>query len=533
MKKFLQRGIAKGYRLGNGHEGPPYSMREPSANRGIMPLGDGRFFQPVPKLLWAVTLVFVGLSCLTANPLLTAFCVLLVPIFMSLLWLRDQPPVLVFACVMQLRQAAMAVFYTDFYGIPLSEGSRFGGVALVEATWLSLIGILVLAFGMRLALLGYRSDEAAARAKAETSLVQPDRVFILYIIAFVVFSFVERLAFSISLLRQPLLATGKLRWMLAFLLAYAVLRQRRGYVLLIVALGLEFVTGLLGYFAGFMDIFFVLLVALPGAHFVVRGWKKLAQVCAMATVILVLGITWTAIKGDYREFLNQGSGQQEVVVSVDQRLEKLSNLVSGLNQAKLEDGLEDTVLRMSYVKFFALTIENVPEYVPYENGGLWWGTIQHVLMPRFLFPNKPALDDSARTNYYTGARVAGAEEGTSIGIGYIGESYIDFGPIGMFLPILLLGLFYGFIYRFFVHRAPVKVIGLALATSILIFGAYNLETSNIKLVGGNLTSLLVMGLFLKLGGWWFWGIISRQGPVLPSLRRDRDVAIRLPNLLTK
>ncbi len=73
-------------------------------------------------------------------------------------------------------------------------------------------------------------------------------------------------------------------------------------------------------------------------------------------------------------------------------------------------------------------------------------------MPRFLFPDKPVLDDSERTRTYTGMNVAGMEQGTSIGIGYIGESYVDFGPVKMFAPIFLLGLLYGLIYRFFVTK---------------------------------------------------------------------------------
>ena len=58
---------------------------------------------------------------------------------------------------------------------------------------------------------------------------------------------------------------------------------------------------------------------------------------------------------------------------------------------------------------------------------------------------------------YTGSRVAGTEEGTSIGIGYMAESYIDFGPIYMFVPILLLGVFYGLIYRYFIARKDFRV----------------------------------------------------------------------------
>ena len=117
---------------------------------------------------------------------------------------------------------------------------------------------------------------------------------------------------------------------------------------------------------------------------------------------------------------------------------------------------------MSYVQYFALTMVNVPTSMPYEHGALWAGAIRHIVTPRIFFPNKAVLDDSERASLYTGMAVAGAEQGTSIGIGYMAESYVDFGPIGMFLPILFLGIFYGLMYRYFVivSRTHFSVVGL-------------------------------------------------------------------------
>jgi hypothetical protein len=209
---------------------------------------------------------------------------------------------------------------------------------------------------------------------------------------------------------------------------------------------------------------------------------------------------WTAIKTDYREFLNQGSGNQEVAVPVVQRMDKLQDLAASFTSERLAEGLEAMILRMSYVYYFALTIANVPDNVPYENGTLWLGSLQHVITPRLLFPNKAVIDDSERTTLYTGIQVAGMEEGTSIGLGYMAESYIDFGPRLMFLPILLLGIFYGLIYRCFVIHARHKLLGSAIASSILIFGAYTIETSNIKIIGGNVTVLLVMSALYIFSG---------------------------------
>src|SRR5204863_1677188 len=323
-------------------------------------------------------------------------------------------------------QAAAAIFYANYFGISLS--SDFGGPEFVEATWLSLIGVLVLALGMRLALLG-RNATVAIQAEQESVLLEPVPIFILYLIAFALYLFVDRIAFSVPAYTQPLLAAGTLRWVFVFLLAYSVLTQRRHFALLGTVVAFELVTGVLSYFSGFKSIFFILLVVLPSARFVVKGWR-LAQFCAATVLMVSLCMIWTVIKADYREFLNQGTGQQEELVPVKQRMERLGELVSGINLAQVEEGLGRLILRVSYVKFFALTIENVPANIPYENGTLWLGTVNHVLMPRFLFPNKPAIHDSERTRYYTGIKVAGPEEGTSIGIGYMAESYVDFGPVG-------------------------------------------------------------------------------------------------------
>src|SRR5437763_3280459 len=93
---------------------------------------------------------------------------------------------------------------------------------------------------------------------------------------------------------------------------------------------------------------------------------------------------------------------------------------------------------------------------------------------------------------YTGVQTASSEQGTSIGIGYVAESYVDFGPQFMFLPIFLMGVFYGLIYRAFVTQSRYALLGTATASAILIFGAYAIETSNIKFVGGNVTVLVVM-----------------------------------------
>ena len=71
------------------------------------------------------------------------------------------------------------------------------------------------------------------------------------------------------------------------------------------------------------------------------------------------------------------------------------------------------------------------------------------------------------------------------------ESYIDFGPIYMFVPILLLGVFYGLIYRYFIARKNFRVIGFAIGTAVLLLVHQDFGASNAKIVGGVVTSLII------------------------------------------
>jgi hypothetical protein len=236
----------------------------------------------------------------------------------------------------------------------------------------------------------------------------------------------------------------------------------------------------------------------------------------LGAVLIGLTIVWTAIKDEYRDFLNQGTEQQVVTAPIPERIAKLEELFGKVDAKTISAGLNDMILRVSYVNYFALCMKNVPAAMPHEHGKIWLDAIERPFMPRLFFPDKAILDDSVETEYYTGYAVAGTEQGTSISIGYMGESYVDFGRFGMFVPIFLLGLLFGGIYRYFIHYKH-RAMGLAVATPLILFGIYAVEISCAKLVGGSVVTLLVMGLFLKVCGGWLWRMMTR--PVRVKSRR--------------
>jgi hypothetical protein len=189
-----------------------------------------------------------------------------------------------------------------------------------------------------------------------------------------------------------------------------------------------------------------------------------------------------------------------VSLPVMQRFRGLAMLVGDLDASKLYDSLEMVKSRLEYVEYFARTMDNVPAQLPYENGKLWLGAIKHVLMPRVFFPNKEELHDSYRTQKYAGVAVAGPDEGTSIGIGYMAECYIDFGPYLMFVPVLLIGFGYGLIYRYFVYGCTSRALGFSLAVGILYVAHQDFGMAEAKLLGGNLVAFIVLYVFAKFFG---------------------------------
>lgn len=445
-----------------------------------------------------VAVAFLAIAGLASpNPWLTFSALLLLPIFVRLLWRRGEPPALVFACCMQWLQASAAIFYTDYYGMSLDQA--FGSNELEFASWLSLLAVLVLAVGIRLAIIR-TGPSPLSRLETEAYATSIPKLAAFYAASFVLSACLNAVAFGFSSITQILLAFAAIKWVFVFLLCYSILQQREGYGYLVFVVCLEFSTGLLGIFANFKSVFFVLIVAAMSSALALRG-RRMAVTVLCGTVLFISGVVWSAIKTDYRAFLNEeGVTPGAEAISVERKFGKLADVMSSLTWGNFTEGIDALVLRVSYVNYFALAIQNVPSHVPFENGALWVGSLKHIMMPRLFFPNKPELDDSERTRLYTGMQVAGQEAGTSIGIGYVGESYIDYGPVGMFFPIFLLGIFYGLIYRFFVIRVNYKLFGSAIATAILVFGAYTIETSNIKLVGGNVTVLLVLGSIYVAAG---------------------------------
>lgn len=459
--------------------------------------------------MWGVFGILSLFGLVTPNPELTMVGMIVPPLVFWLLWRPGEPPILAFAVAFQWLQAVSPVLAADYEGRSITDQAY--GAIYQQAAWLSLMGVVVLALGMVTSLRGVGPvDHAQVRQFSER--LSSDRLFVAYLCTLVVSLGLTWLSSRAGGLRQPILAISSIKWVPLFLLCWSTLQCRKSRKWMLAAVSIEVIIGFSGFFSSFKSVLFLLLIVTAGTS---SDRPKLPRfelgvVCA---ITLSLVVFWQAVKSEYRRFLNQGTGQQVVLVPFDQRMEFLAKSFTRVTPKKMLDGIGEGVKRIGYIHYFAHSIRNVPKSIPHQNGSLWVGAVKHVFMPRILFPDKPQLDESSRTAYFTGLRVSGRREGTAISIGYIGESYIDFGKWMMAIPIFLLGMFYGGIYRYFVWKSSFHLIGFAISTTILLFSAIMLETSNIKIVGGVTTSLLAF---------WFLQFVASERLVGKVLARDNQ-----------
>lgn len=445
-------------------------------------------------LLLTAALMATVVGLLTPNPALTVSCALTLLVLVKLLWRPGEPPVLLFAATYQWIQISAKVFHADYRGEPLI---RLASSSLTErAVELSLLGLALLALGMRLGI-GRLHFSLRANPRDEAKLISSDRLFVAYLGVAVVGSLATFMAAAVASLSQFFLSIGGLRWAAYYLLGYTTFVQRAKKSYFALATLAEFVIGI-GYFSEFKIVIFVALLALLSVQVRSRGRSAFIAITA-GVFLLIVALGWTRIKQDYRLHVSGGRREQVVVVSPTERVKIFISMMTSLTTRDLQLSIDQLAERMAYVDYFGSVLERVPSLLPYENGALLWGAIEHVLLPRFLFPNKAALlSDSDLTRHYTGKALAGNEEGTSISMGYMTESYIDFGPLLMFVPILLLGVAWGGMYRYMISRASLTVIGYAFATALLI-NANQFEITGIKLIGGMLAKFLVLAVILRFG----------------------------------
>jgi hypothetical protein len=439
----------------------------------------------IPVRIYVIGLLGIAgaiLGLTTANPWLTAEAFVALMLIVIVAWRTDEPPALLFIGSMQWMAAAIALLRADYEGRELWTYSRSAHID--EATALSLAAVTVFVVGVRL---GFGRPVLPIEGPATMTSGISNRLLMLWlgsIPAIAALRFLDVGGFS-----QAIRALVQAKWVIVLLLFMVLIRRRAAWPYVLGVLVAEVGLGFLSFFAGFKTPFFLLAIAFLGAQRQFRLSVALS-VAAVAALTICLGVVWTAIKADYRDYISGYSGQQSIEVSTDEQVVEFRSLVEALDGDRMSRAVESLVVRIGYVEFFAAVMDFVPRVVPHEEGRRVLGAFEHVLSPRILFPEKPVLDDTADTERYTGLDLNSGRQ-TSISIGYPAESYVDGGVTWMFLPVLFFGWLHGRLGRTLLRATRDPVIATAFVT-IFLLNADTLENGLAKMLGGD---VMMFGVF--------------------------------------
>jgi hypothetical protein len=325
--------------------------------------------------------------------------------------------------------------------------------------------------------------------------IDPKKVLYLYLILYFLSGALSRSAFAFGGLTQVFLNIALLKWAGFVLLGYLSFKNKEYRIFFIVAFVLDFVGGFFSFFSSFKDVFFYTAVILM--TFIRKINFNVSFKAALVGVFLFyLAVVWTVIKGDYRSFLNEGSGQQTVNVSQEKAFGKLSDLLSSITQESINQGMGSFFYRLQYVYHFAKSMDMVPANIPYQHGAVWRETIEFVAVPRMLNPNKGTLDNSVKATKYTGIPFSGASRGVSFSLGYFADCYVDFGVPGMFIALAVIAFIFAKIYRFFLLKATGNIV-VNYAIVIAFFVQFSFFEMDGTFMFGRLFTSFIVFLALK------------------------------------
>jgi hypothetical protein len=407
------------------------------------------------------------------------------PVFWSIwrfLRFEGGPPVLAFALTFHWGQIVIGLYYHWLTGRDL-----LGMTALMyqEMVVISLVCVVMLVVGLWL---GNRlmSRRMSCGPKREIALGW-QMLLALYVIMLLTRGGMRALVVEAPEIGQALVAITYLRFALFYLIVRRFLFDK-SYVAAGLVVLVEVGLGLSGFFAEFREPLFIAAVVLAETfdYRSVRHWIAYGTV---GVVAIGLGVMWMGIRQEIR--------QRTPDETVLERLTATTTAASDWIDSDWEDKLQSVdqfVDRMWDIYYPAVALSRVPSILPHTNGTIMLGALQHILMPRVLFPEKADLEnDSNEVRKYTGMMVAGPESNTTIAFGYAIQAYIDYGLPWMFLPVLLFGVSMGAAYRFFLETIRHRELAIATVTVIFWVSLYAYNRAWAKMLGFAGTLMIYLG----------------------------------------
>jgi hypothetical protein len=432
-----------------------------------------------------------------ASHLLLASAILWVSVYPSVRYIRDGKREIPFL-------PAMALIYFLYYGLPaFTRTLRVGNVHLSDervdvALLLALTGLIVLL----VAFYATRFDKLP-RVRLELDLARNAPMLAISVLAFTVLRWV--LAFQFSELSLGSLLTFAETLPLVFLagLYLCHLRGQLSWPLRVTALLLLGVNLLLDWTGGAMAVPVLTLMTLLFIY--VHHHQRLPISAILVSAVLI--IPSLGVKQKYRE-----ATIKHPQFGILERANLFAGLISDVyapdGRMSFGDAGDVAEERANHLSAFAFVISKTPDQVPYWNGETY-KTLLWTPIPRFLYPDKPQKTLGQEYGHRYGF-IARTNRQTSINLEQTVEMYANFGPWGVILGMLLMGLVYRLLYSILNHaNGGDGCMLIALATFRVLL---NIESDFSLVFGGIVQSAILLYLVLRFVA------ARRSAPLVPEAR---------------
>ena len=437
-------------------------------------------------LLMLSQLFFSNAIYLTIGALVFGFMI-------SRLQIPYKPSIFTLIFLYHFLQISAWVWMVNYMGVDIDFKSPHSGLAVL----LAYLGLMVL-MGPVIYFNDKLPNVSFAMLKKHAEKLSTRKTFIVYVIAFFSMNALGAVAFSFAGLTQIIYSLVNIKWFFFLLFGFQVIIKKKMIREFVIFVGIEFGLGFFSFFSDFKTVF--LFLACLFLTFLVKVTLKQLSVAVVGVIFVTfMGITWTAIKGDYRSFLNAGSKTQTVQVSQSAAFDKLLELSE---QEKDTSAAISFFERLQYTWHIAKAMDHVPSVVPYQDGANWWESITFALTPRYFNPDKPMYEASKKATKYTGIQYLGSSHGVSFSLGYFADGYVDFGYFGMFIPLFFIGLAYGISYFYFLKHSSNNLIFNYAVVGALFMEFCALEMDSTYFAGrffSDLLTFFVLRLFLFPG----------------------------------
>ncbi len=423
-------------------------------------------------------------------------------VLIKALWKPYVPPVMLFFLTFHWVQIFACILYADFQGATLDVAYESKDTEFLFFMTLLQIMIMGIVAGRYLQRID-NSSLGLERLQKYAEQINVKNVIICYVASIVVIPVlisVSRVSPSLYQLAQTLNSVKTL--FVAVLVFVLLLTKTKANRIILGIVIFDFVLSFASFFSDFKETLFLIIIVYFTVYPVIKS-RVIVRIAPAFILIFIFFSFWSYIKGDYRQFLNQGSKMQEVNVSNTEALMYIFDQFGETDMNAIQEGGKIFLSRIQYMERYTEVYNRVPSQIDHQEGADMIESLKFLLIPRFLNPDKGVKDASIRTSYYTGRIFSSAVKGTSISMGYFCDLYIDFGLYFMFIPLLLIIAMLGYIMKYILIKPGYN----PLFTFSLLIGIFlslgTFESDTIFFLGTvrNNIALLVLGyvyLFPKI-----------------------------------